>query len=334
MATKCKVCNKSVYPMDPQINLDGSLFHKPCAKCADCKCQISLSNFTKYDNGASITLLCKTHYFKRFHEQGSYIGGDKFNVKNPRDLGLASGAVQNFQSPLNPSPTVSSSPLPSPSSRPVPPVSAGYNSAPEVTLSAPTEDSYNGVKLKSAKAREESGGETTPSSRYSAKQESEAPAPAPSAPKDDSAAAPPAPELAAEEAVVPPPAPEPETVSEPEPEAVQDSAPEVAPAGEPEAVAASLPEEELAAVVSNTISVLDNIVEEAAEQIERAHEVVNEARNEGDKQEAQEELKVAAEELHHLVDQLDIVQKELDIVAAAVAETSTTAEGTAESADV
>lgn len=34
---KCKICTKAVYPMDPQINLDGSVFHKPCAKCEDCK---------------------------------------------------------------------------------------------------------------------------------------------------------------------------------------------------------------------------------------------------------------------------------------------------------
>jgi hypothetical protein len=39
MAAKCKICTKSVYANDPQINLDGSLFHKPCAKCEDCKCK-------------------------------------------------------------------------------------------------------------------------------------------------------------------------------------------------------------------------------------------------------------------------------------------------------
>jgi uncharacterized protein YjcR len=31
MNEKCKVCNKSIYAMDPQINLDGAKFHKSCA---------------------------------------------------------------------------------------------------------------------------------------------------------------------------------------------------------------------------------------------------------------------------------------------------------------
>ena len=51
-----------------QINLDGGLFHKPCAKCQDCQCQISLSNFCKNELGDETVLLCKTHYMKRFHE--------------------------------------------------------------------------------------------------------------------------------------------------------------------------------------------------------------------------------------------------------------------------
>lgn len=32
------------------------------------------------------TLLCKTHYFKRFREGGSYLGGEKFAVKAVRDI--------------------------------------------------------------------------------------------------------------------------------------------------------------------------------------------------------------------------------------------------------
>jgi cysteine/glycine-rich protein len=74
---KCEICDKTVYPMDPQINLDGSIFHKTCAKCADCSCQITLSNFTR----SGSTLLCKTHYFKRFSETGQYLGGEKFSQK-------------------------------------------------------------------------------------------------------------------------------------------------------------------------------------------------------------------------------------------------------------
>jgi len=83
---KCRICKKSVYPMDPQINLDGGLFHKPCAKCADCNCQITLSNFVKVDNGDDTLLLCKTHSLQRFHEKGSYLGAEKFKVKAERDV--------------------------------------------------------------------------------------------------------------------------------------------------------------------------------------------------------------------------------------------------------
>ena len=86
MASKCRICKKSVYPMDPQINIDGGIFHKSCAKCADCNCQITLANFVKTENGDDTILLCKTHHLKRFHEQGSYLGADKFKVKADRDV--------------------------------------------------------------------------------------------------------------------------------------------------------------------------------------------------------------------------------------------------------
>eukprot|EP01038_Epipyxis_sp_PR26KG_P013400 gene13400-17968_t len=94
MSKKCRICTKSVYPMDPQINLDGSIFHKPCAKCNDCNCQITISNFCKNESGDETTLLCKTHYFKRFHEGGAYLGGEKFQNKSARDI-AASGSQQN-----------------------------------------------------------------------------------------------------------------------------------------------------------------------------------------------------------------------------------------------
>ena len=75
------MCNKAVYANDPHIPLDGHKYHKACAKCTDCGCNITLSNFTKCDT----VLYCKTHYFKKFHEEGSYVGGDKYENKNPRD---------------------------------------------------------------------------------------------------------------------------------------------------------------------------------------------------------------------------------------------------------
>jgi len=73
-SNRCAPCGKPVYFNDAQITLDGSKYHKECAKCQDCRCQITLRNFTKCDD----VLLCKTHYFKRFHEENSYMGGDKF----------------------------------------------------------------------------------------------------------------------------------------------------------------------------------------------------------------------------------------------------------------
>jgi hypothetical protein len=134
MAQKCRVCTKAVYPMDPQLNLDGKLFHKPCAKCADCQCQITVSNFAKGESGDQITLLCKTHYFKRFHEGGAYLGGDKYAKQAPRDK-LSEGVAAAAASPLrssgesagsandfpgkSPAP-VSPAPAPAPASAPAP----------------------------------------------------------------------------------------------------------------------------------------------------------------------------------------------------------------------
>ena len=82
--------------MDPQINLDGSKFHKTCAKCGECGCQITLSNFTKNESNDQTMLLCKIHYFKRFHEGGSYVGGDKYRTKSQRDIQSALKLTDNL----------------------------------------------------------------------------------------------------------------------------------------------------------------------------------------------------------------------------------------------
>ena len=108
MAAKCKACSKSIYPMDPQINLDGTKFHKSCAKCSDCDCQITISNFTKNESSDQTVLLCKIHYFKRFHEGGSYLGGEKFRVKSTRDMKLPSGLPPSADQETSP-PEVQSS---------------------------------------------------------------------------------------------------------------------------------------------------------------------------------------------------------------------------------
>ena len=88
-AAKCSGCDKTIYPADPQITLDGVKFHKSCAKCKDCSCQITLGNFTK----TGTLLLCKTHYFKRFSENNSYIGGEQFAHKGTADARRAADQV-------------------------------------------------------------------------------------------------------------------------------------------------------------------------------------------------------------------------------------------------
>lgn len=132
MSKKCCVCVKSVYPMDPQMNLDGQIIHKTCAKCEDCQCQITLSNFTLYvAPDSKVTLLCKTHYFKRFHEGGSYLGGEKFNVKNPRDFKEGEGPANAI-------------------AEAAPAAAAADVAAGEATAPGETPAAWNGVKLKSA----------------------------------------------------------------------------------------------------------------------------------------------------------------------------------------
>ena len=77
---KCCKCDKAVYANDKQISLDGLIYHGPCAKCADCGCNISVSNFAVVDgdNGEK-TLLCKVHYKARFNAAGGvYAGGSKY----------------------------------------------------------------------------------------------------------------------------------------------------------------------------------------------------------------------------------------------------------------
>jgi hypothetical protein len=96
--TKCASCTRTVYPNDPQITLDGVAYHKECAKCVDCKCQITLSNFCKSET----TLYCKTHYFKRFKEEGGYIGGEKYSKAS---TGVYGGPKDSFIAPADKSKT-------------------------------------------------------------------------------------------------------------------------------------------------------------------------------------------------------------------------------------
>jgi len=101
----CKVCSKSLYPNDAQLNVDGSLVHKTCAKCADCDTQITLSNMACINTPTEFVLLCKTHFTTRINVSGgSYPGGDKYNVKNIRDL-RAQAVMEASKDPIRSEPT-------------------------------------------------------------------------------------------------------------------------------------------------------------------------------------------------------------------------------------
>ena len=98
--SKCAACGKGIYPMDPKINLDGSVYHMTCAKCAECNCQITLANFTKVDGG----LMCKTHYLKSFKESGGKyvskvsVAADKKPVPPPPAIAVSAATQAEFVS--------------------------------------------------------------------------------------------------------------------------------------------------------------------------------------------------------------------------------------------
>ena len=83
----------------PTVNLDGVIFHKNCAKCNECNCQITLSNLGAKDgSGEATVLLCKTHHLKRFHLMGSYIGGQKYKRISVSDRDIATTLLLNSMS--------------------------------------------------------------------------------------------------------------------------------------------------------------------------------------------------------------------------------------------
>ena len=99
----CRVCLTAVYPADPQINIDGSIFHKQCCKCSQCQCQLNLDSFHASGGereGGTVTLYCSTHYFRFFSESGgSYLGGAEYARKAERD-NLADALLEKAKSPL------------------------------------------------------------------------------------------------------------------------------------------------------------------------------------------------------------------------------------------
>ena len=73
---KCGTCERTVYPHEPNLNLDGRVFHKKCAKCKDCGKYLSLLDFGKSTDFIKESfLLCKRHYEERFLRSGGNFKG-------------------------------------------------------------------------------------------------------------------------------------------------------------------------------------------------------------------------------------------------------------------
>ena len=74
---KCGTCDRTVYPHEPNLSLDGRVFHKKCAKCKDCGKYLSLLDFGKSTDFIEESfLLCKRHYEERFLRTGvNFKGG-------------------------------------------------------------------------------------------------------------------------------------------------------------------------------------------------------------------------------------------------------------------
>ncbi|VAI07392.1 unnamed protein product [Triticum turgidum subsp. durum] len=67
---KCKVCTKTVYPMD-QLSTDGAVFHRACFKCHHCKSTLSVCPLRSYSSFEGVPY-CKPHFAQLFKETGSY----------------------------------------------------------------------------------------------------------------------------------------------------------------------------------------------------------------------------------------------------------------------
>ncbi|XP_066353580.1 LIM domain-containing protein WLIM2a-like isoform X2 [Miscanthus floridulus] len=76
---KCKVCTKTVYPMD-QLSTDGVVFHRSCFKCQHCKSTLSLSNYSSFEG----VPYCKAHFEQLFKETGSY--NKSFQSQSPAKI--------------------------------------------------------------------------------------------------------------------------------------------------------------------------------------------------------------------------------------------------------
>jgi hypothetical protein len=106
MSKKCPKCNKNVYPADPQLNLDGLIFHMACARCEEpgCNAQLNLQNYTmdKKADG-TVNLMCKTHYKMHFQKSGGVYkhGADRFRKSTTGELRSSTAEAINGMESLS-----------------------------------------------------------------------------------------------------------------------------------------------------------------------------------------------------------------------------------------
>jgi hypothetical protein len=82
-----------------RLPLPGEHPSQPRSFLTDDMEQITVANFTKSGD----TLLCKTHYTKRFNEQGTQLGSDKFKQQPVRGLAALNPATSEASAAPAPS---------------------------------------------------------------------------------------------------------------------------------------------------------------------------------------------------------------------------------------
>lgn len=62
----CEVCNEKIRPHHETVELEDNIFHKDCASCEECDCDLVADTFTQHRQGKTLILLCKPHYSAKF----------------------------------------------------------------------------------------------------------------------------------------------------------------------------------------------------------------------------------------------------------------------------
>ena len=89
---KCGVCMKTIYANVTKLVIDAMKFHRACAKCSTCQCQLTLGNFATADD----LLLCKTHLLESFARAGGkYAGDTRFQKSSQGYHGGGWGIIRN-----------------------------------------------------------------------------------------------------------------------------------------------------------------------------------------------------------------------------------------------